>query len=470
MASQRLMRGRVTFWLQLASLLITGWLLWRPYWVGHFAHSPIGMLLRAAAFATVACIAAGLITLVLYLLMRQDPEYVALGPLSTSTAAIWFAPAVILFAERSPAAIVAALALVVTATRVLYDQWQLSLVAAGEEVPPELFSRYWTPTPSFWRLLAPALTGSFFVQIGLAAWLLRESALAGLSLALGAATITVFAQKSHATEFRRPPNLPRSVLGLMLTMVLAIGLTVGGLLPRFGGHGFGSAGDGGTATAPSVANNEPPGHLPPEIPHGTADSGFFGVILWPEVKPYATLIEPMPQGRGGRGTAMPQRPWSIPFSGEYWMYRWPFAHPPQNSYFQRGTPAELSFSTTDHRPMQMEARHKLDQPVAVDCCSSIQVEVRNADQFPGTNALELYLIDRESPRQFQMWVGRVPLKSQPAVSGDHAVPVRETLEFPMPAFTPIQQFDEFRLVFWRASNRANRSAKIAIERMVLIPK
>jgi hypothetical protein len=464
------MRGRITFWLQLVSLLITGWLLWRPSWLGYWPTSPVWTLVRAAAFASMACIAAGLITLLLYLLLRQDPEYVIRGPLSTSTAAIWFAPAVILFSERSPAAIVAAIVLVVNATRVLYEQWRLSLVPSPEELPAELFSYYWTPIPSFWRLLAPALTGSSFVQLGIAAGLLRHPALAGLSLAMGAATITVFAQKSHAAEFQRPPNLPRSVLGLMLTMVLAIGLTVGGMLPRFGGHGFGAAGDGGPASAPAVATNEPPGQLPPDIPRGPADSGFFGVILWPEVKPYATLIEPMPQTRGGLGTAIPQRPWSIPFSGEYWMYRWPYAHPPQNSYFQRGNPADLSFSTTDHRPLQMEARHKLDQAVSVDCCSAIQIEVRNADRFAGTTALELYLIDRQSPRQFQMWVGFERLKSQPGISGDNIVPVRETLNFPMPAHRPIQQFDEFKLVFSRTANREDRSAKIAIERFVLIPR
>src|SRR6516164_8391136 len=107
-ASQPLMRGRITFWLQLVSLLITGWLLWRPSWLGYWPTSPVWTLVRAAAFASMACIAAGLITLLLYLLLRQDPEYVIRGPLSTSTAAIWFAPAVILFTERSPAAIVAA--------------------------------------------------------------------------------------------------------------------------------------------------------------------------------------------------------------------------------------------------------------------------------------------------------------------------------------------------------------------------
>jgi len=32
------------------------------------------------------------------------------------------------------------------------------------------------------------------------------------------------------------------------------------------------------------------------------------------------------------------------------MYRWPYHRPPSGSYFQRGTPAKLFFSTTDKRP------------------------------------------------------------------------------------------------------------------------
>ena len=79
---------------------------------------------------------------------------------------------------------------------------------------------------------------------------------------------------------------------------------------------------------------------------GVPDGGFPGVILWPEVKPYATLIAPMPQRSDGLGT-VEARPMSIPFSGEYWMFRWPFARPPRTSYFQRGTPGGALLQ--DHR-------------------------------------------------------------------------------------------------------------------------
>jgi len=468
-ASEHQMRSRITFWLQLASLLITGWLLTRPALFSPWPRSLGWSLFMAAGFACAASFAAGVITLVLYLLMRQDPDYVVHGPLSTSTAAIWFAPAVILSTERSPAAIVAGLVLVINATRILYNQWRLNLVPASEESCSDLFSRYWMPAPTFWQLLAPALMASIFVEIGLASALLGHPILAALAVALGAATITVLAQKSLAGEKQRPPNLPRSVLGLVLTMVLAIGLTVGGMVSRFGGHGFGTEGDGGTASIPPQPES-PPGSLPPDTPQGTNDSGFFCVVIWPEIKPYATLIAPMPQTRGGTGLAAPQKPWSIPFSGEYWLYRWPFAHPPQNSFRQRGNPSELSFSTTDHRPLQMEARHKLEQAVATDCCSSVQIELHNADRYPGTIAIELFLIDKHTGREFQMWVGRAVVNSRPQISGDNVRPVNETLNFPMPPGVPIAQFDEFKMIFVRDRSRSDKSAKIAIDRFVLMPK
>ena len=465
------MRGKRGFWLQFVSLAATGWLFWRPAMVARVPHSSAAwVFLEAVQFAGAACLAGGVITLLLYVLLQQDPEFVVQVSLRTSKAAIWFAPAVILFALRSPAAIVAALVLVISATRVLYEQWGWDLAPLNLPPPAELFDLFQTPRPPPWKLLAPSLAASFCAQTGAAALLLHQPAPAGLALAMSAATLTVYALRTRAVEPRQPASLPRSVLGLLLTLVLAIGLTVGGMMPRFAGRGFGM-GDGGTASAPPPPGIPTrPAGLPTEPPRGLADGGFFGVILWPEVKPYTTLIAPMPQTHGGLGAGVPPRPMSIPFSGEYWMFRWPFAHPPDNSFFQRGNPADLSFSTTDRQPLQMEAHHKLEQPIAVDCCRSIQIEVRNADRYPGTIALDLFLVDGQGARQFQMWVGRAPVNSQPQIAGDTVTTVPETLDFPLPPNPPIQAFDEFKIVFSRDRRRADKSAKLAIDRFVLVPR
>jgi hypothetical protein len=458
------MRSRVVFWLQLASLAATGCILWQQAMNSRWPLlSPSWVLVQAALFAAGAFMAGALITAVLYVILQQDPEYLIVEPLSTSTAAVWFAPAVILLTKRSPAGIVAALVLVINATRILYDQWRRSMKLAPVIVPQGLFASFQAETPSFWRLLAPALAASFCAQTAAAGVMLRHPFVAGVSIALCVATVTVFAQSSRAVEPRKPANLPRSMLGLLLTFVLAIGLTVGGMYSHYGGLGGGDA-DSGSAWIPG-AGTSPTGQPASAPRQGVADTGFYGVILWPEVKPYATLIAPMPQGTA-LTPGVAQRPYGIPFAGEYWMYRWPFAHPPQNSLRERGSPAELSFSTTDRRALQMEAHHKLDQSIATDCCRAIQVEVRNADRYPRTIALELYLVGR--PRQ--MWLGKAAVESQPKVSGDTVTPVLETLEFAMPVAPAIAEFDEFKLVFSRAQARMDKSAKLAIERFVLMPR
>jgi hypothetical protein len=189
-----------------------------------------------------------------------------------------------------------------------------------------------------------------------------------------------------------------------------------------------------------------------------SDGGFPGVILWPEVKPYATLIAPMPQRADGLGT-VEAKPMSIPFSGEYWMYRWPFARPPRTSYFQRGSPADLSFKTTDRRSLQMEARHKLAQLIALDCCSAIELAIRNTDRFPDTITLELVLIDNEHGER-PLSLGRQPVNSSTA----------QILSFHVPPSGEISAFDEFRIVFVRDRRRADQSAKVSIERFILQPR
>src|ERR1035438_7910264 len=121
----------------------------------------------------------------------------------------------------------------------------------------------------------------------------------------------------------------------------------------------------------------PDGGGPPVMPRPLAIpfSGEYWMFRWPYARP---------QTPDGGGPPVMPRPLAIPFSGEYWMFRWPYARPPKTSFFQRGSPAVLSFTSTDHRPLQMEARHKLDQSIALSCCSAIRLEIRNADRYPNT--------------------------------------------------------------------------------------
>jgi hypothetical protein len=152
------------------------------------------------------------------------------------------------------------------------------------------------------------------------------------------------------------------------------------------------------------------------------------------------------------------------------MFRWPFARPPSTSILERGSPSKLGFSTTDHTPLEMEAHQKLETPIDVRCCSRIQIEVLNADRYPGTLTLELVLLNTEAVQTLSMRLGNAPVRSRPDLTQDPVMPVRETLDFAVPCEPSMDQFNELKILFHRAALRADKSAKVSVERFVLLPR
>jgi hypothetical protein len=468
-------RQRLVPCLQLAGILLTGWLMWRSTLFLQWARVPLPWLvLRATVYALAACLAGAFITIVLYMAASLwEGEDVIRATFRASTAAVWFAPCVILLTQLSPAAAVPALILVVNATHLLYIHWRIKQPPIETPHDTGLFATAQLPERHFISDFGPGLAISFTLQTGACAVLLHHPVLAGFSFAAGAALATVFALTSRGIQPTRPPkSMPRAFLGLALTVLLAIGLTIGGMIPNFL---RGPGGDSDSGNSPAGQPPGMPGDGPKDLPDASAGdlanaSGFPGVILWPEIRPIPTLIAPMPQTPDGGGPPVMPRPLAIPFSGEYWMFRWPYARPPKTSFFQRGSPAVLSFSSTDHRPLQMEARHKLDQSIALSCCSAIRLEIRNADRYPNTISLELVLIANDRPGAPSLSLGHDNVASQPDVSRDPVTPVPEILEFPIRSTATLDSFDEFKVVFQRAWRRADKSAKLAIDRFILVPR
>ncbi len=138
------------------------------------------------------------------------------------------------------------------------------------------------------------------------------------------------------------------------------------------------------------------------------------------------------------------------------MFRPPSTHPPRTSYTRYGNPATLSFLTTDHAELDMEARQKLAHPIDLTCCAEIQVAITSADKYPGTVDLELILTDDSASQS----LGRV------------AVPARAEalLHFPIPGNSALRRFTGFRIVFHRDRVRVDRSARISIDHFVLAPR
>ena len=154
--------------------------------------------------------------------------------------------------------------------------------------------------------------------------------------------LTLLATITGVWPARREASLPRSILGVLLTVVLAATLTVGGLAPAGNGpwrwdlFARPSSGEGPDAVSDELASKV---YKPTPQSFELTDSTYPGVILWPEVKAVTVLIAPMPALAHSKLGLAPSDPLSIPFSGEYWMFKPPLMRPPLTSFFRRASPA-----------------------------------------------------------------------------------------------------------------------------------
>jgi hypothetical protein len=461
---------------QVAGLAATGWVVWTAAVVPRLARQPLaGVIWEALQHALFACFASAAITLALYLsIARSGRTDALLAALRTSATAIWFAPATLLLSELSPLALGAALVLVISTTRLLYFEWRVIHPdqPAGEFViASELFEA--PPSPLRLKDLTPALMASFGLQAGIVGVLMGLPLLAAVLFSLTTAMLTFAALSSGAYEPQTNRSLPRSILGLMLTVILAAGLTVGGLAGHIqrgarwhwgAGHGSGPV-QSVRALLERLLNGDeadrPKGRVttiyaPPAGNVEIDDKSFPGVVLFSEPKPRAKLVEPRPGWARTTISSVPMEPSIIPFSGEYWMFRPPDTQPPKKSYLRWGNPETLSFLTTDHATMAMEAHQKLEHPIDLSCCGEIQIAISNADRYPGTVELELILIDNGASQS----LGTVAAPFHPEA----------VLSFAIPPGSAIRQFNELAVVFHRDRVRIDRSARISIERFVLAPR
>jgi hypothetical protein len=479
---------------QVAGLLATAWLVWSISLVPRLNRESLAdVITQTLAFTLLAFLASAVITVSLYLLIARSLNDDAIQmALRTSSTAVWFAAATILLAQLSLATLPAALVLVVSATRLLYSQWRLVHPPEPSPIAAPIQHPFFDPPPrpSF-RELVPALAASLAIEAGALVFPVGYPLLAATLFSLSVAMVTLCALRAGAYQAEAPGNLPRSILGFLLTLVLAAGLTVGGIASSTGSgshwhsplqrapgplesarallHKFFEENGEGQPKRPTVTNL----YLPPVGNVEITDNSFPGVILLPEVKPEEpALLAPSFSWNHTSPDVASAKTFSIPFSGVYWMYRSPFDRPPPTSHVQQGNPLALSFRTTDRAPMFMEAYQKLGRAIDLKCCSAIQIAISNTDRYPGTIALELVLLDTQSFSQpaFSLGSARITSGSRPGPSAGGTLPATETVNFAIPAAAPLRQFDVIKVIFHRDHLRLDSSARISLERFLLSPR
>lgn len=481
-------RRNLMLFVQIAGLLATSWIVWSVSLLPRLGREPLtGVIVQALSYTLLVCLSSAVITFSLYLLVARSFQEDAIRmALRTSASAVWFAAATILLADLSTATIPAALVLVVSTTRLLYSQFRLTHPDDSRATVAPLGHPIFDPLPPLRiRAVVPGLAASFAIQGGIVILPIGYPLLASALFCLAVAMITLGTHLAGLCHDVTSVSLPRSTLGFVLTLILAAGLTVGGLSGSLGGEAhwhsrlqprpgpFESArallhkffeGDGENQIKQPVTNL----YLPPSGSVEITDNSFPGVVLLPEAKPdQPVLIAPSASALRASPDAAPNKPVSIPFTGQYWMYRPPSDRPPRTSHVQQGTPLALSFRTTDHAPMVMEAYQNLDRAIDTKCCRAIQIEISNLDRYPSTVALELVLIDMEAPTQQMVSLGTALVASRPR---GNAMPASEILEFAMKSSAQLRQFDEFKVIFHRDPMRHERSARISVDAFVLLPR
>jgi hypothetical protein len=311
------------------------------------------------------------------------------------------------------------------------------------------------------KAFGSALIAAFCIQTALLAGYAHYPGVAAV-LWVAAGIVIVHRVKEAGGGVRR--RTQRRLRDALATIIL-----VGGLLrfviiqlPFGGGNGY-------HPPAPAAPSNNPPANNGGST--AADNSGdHTGVILLPEQQQHTTLVPPLPSMPSDLFDSKHQNPVSIPFYGAYWFFKLPDRKPPANSYRTHGTPTEMTFYAPDSRPLIMEAHQNLGKLINLSCCREIRIEIQNADRYPGTVSIELVLVNNREGQQGEVSLGSAPVTSVPDQTADPSVPMKETLTFPIPSRTAIRQFDELMIRFPRLKNRINRSAKIAIERFVLVPR
>ena len=196
--------------------------------------------------------------------------------------------------------------------------------------------------------------------------------------------------------------------------------------------------------------------------------GFRSVILLTDKVP-ETVVAPILR-KDTRIQGLKQaEPLSIPFFGAYWFFRAPAKGPGVDPHFHRGKPTELLLRSEGWVPLEMVARQNLGRHFDLTCCARIEVEITNADAFPGTVSLELRVLDTGVSLRPEISLGLAMVQSMPRWSPGGVGPPREMLRFRVPAQPTLRRFDELIVVFHRAPTRLTNSAKVSIERFVLMP-
>lgn len=432
----------------------------------------LGMALEQVLTASLLCV----VTVAFLLPWRahQHREEYVEAVRRASLAALWIAPLVLFVRENSAWTIVISAILTIFVASQLNDE---SKALPENHSDGLLTSLHPDPQPLFPRL---GLLVSFFAAI-----CAQVSVIAGIAdQVVTGAILSAFAFGLWAWAYPRSKGAsalprPRPYSKPLVSFIAVYLLMVFGLMP-FLRHGSGHRNMAGAYPwpwhRPADASTQQPraGTMVPRSKAGfvTGGSGNRGIILWPEKQLVTKLVAPTPLMTNAIGIRGNAEPLVIPFDGVYWFFKSPDVQPPSESRQAQISPETVDIRSTDHEPLSIEAYDHLANLIDLDCCSRIEVAIRNADRYPQSVSLELSLMNTMLPHKPSVSLGRMMVNSTPPwnLYETKRPAINETLKFVIPSQKSLQGFDEVKIVFRLDQARADAGARIAIDHFVLVPR
>jgi hypothetical protein len=208
----------------------------------------------------------------------------------------------------------------------------------------------------------------------------------------------------------------------------------------------------------------------PKVQHPPAHNSFSGhvSIILLTAPQQQQIVAPQPTQPLLQGTRL-NKPLVIQFDGEYWYFQPPDSGPGPGAYIAHESPLVANVHSVLAIPLLMQAHQHLGSPLPLTCCSSIEVELENRDQNPGTLDLSMSLSNSATPGKPVLLSLQHIQSSEGSLWQSRFTPAHETLRFTLPAHAEIRQFNQIDMLIIPSPTRMQSGAKVAIRTIRLIP-